>query len=458
MKIDLNKLDLLKAEEIGVTDDQFLPYFIPLQPAGYRSGDVEAMSSYICRQAEIVMEWSHIYGQRLLDNFVTSQSLPACRKNSAEVLRLCNGIGIISSRYIEALINASNGNINAQFLTLRPLQFLCDAIVRGLQKQHMEWCRECWKQDRELGETPYVRLYWLAECTKICVIHDQRLSKYCPACGELKLQFPKFPRQWICDKCGEDLSKPDEKHIPENFTAKDAWVSHAIYRLIDRVYSDELVLDQFIVAKAIRRLIQGSKLSQIEFCHKLNIEPKSIKNMLDPKRRPYFLALLDLCYRLDLPPDQFLLDKDILTSMELWRTLPKPAFISRLNLDHKKKSFIRSELLKLIRDNPKPAIPVTHLAKKYEINPTILQYNFPDQYRELRKRWTQWERDYRRRNQTNRLEHFANAVFSLARHGIYPSERKLRDLELVLPSDLRRTEIKTLLIAFQDVYAHLRFE
>lgn len=457
MKIDLNKLNLLKAEEIGVTDDQFLPYFIPLQPAGYRSGDVEAMSSYICRQAEIVMEWSHIYGQRLLDNFVTSQSLPACRKNSAEVLRLCNSIGVISSRYIEALSNASEGNINAQLLTLHPLRFLCEDNARGLHKQYMEWCPECWRLDREAEESPYVRLYWLVESTKICVIHNHRLSTYCPACGEVKLQFPKFPRQWICDKCGEDLSKPDEKHVPDSFTTKDAWVSNAIYRLIERVYSDELALDQFIVAKAIRRLIYGSKLSLTEFCHKLNIESKSIKNMLDPKRRPYFLAFLDLCYRLDLPPDQFLFDKDILTTTELWRTLPKPAFTSKVNLDHKKKSFIHNELLKLISDNPKPPIRVSHIAKKYEISHSILQYNFPNEYKELRKRWTQWERDYRRRNHTARLEHFVNAVFSLTRHDIYPSERKLRDLELVVPSDLRREDVKCLLRAFQEIYSDLQF-
>ena len=458
MKIDLSKLELLKMEEIDFATSRFLPYFIPLKPSGYRSGDAEAMSSYICRQAEMVMEWSHIYGQRLLDNFVTSQTLPACKKNSAEVLRLCNSIGIISSRYIEALTNASNGNINAQFLTLHPLRSLCENNARGLQKQFMEWCPECWRLDRETGESPYVRLYWLVESTKICIIHNHRLSTYCPACGEVKLQFPKFPRQWICDKCGEDLSKPDEKHVPDSFTTKDAWVSNAIYRLIERVYSDELVLDQFIVAKAIRRLIYGSKLSPIEFCQRLNIEPKSIKNMLDPERRPYFLAVLDLCYRLDLPPAQFLFDKDVLTATELWRTLPKPAFTSKVNLDHKKKSFIRNELLKLISNNPKPPIRVSHIAKKYEITHTILQYNFPNEYKELRKRWTQWERDYRRRNHTARLVHFVSAVFSLTRHDIYPSERKLRDLELVLPSDFRREDIKVLLKAFQDIYSHLRFE
>ncbi len=456
MKIDLNEIELLSLEEIDFIASRF-PYFIPLEPAGYRNGEVEAMSSYLCRQAEMVMEWSHVYSRRLLDYFVSTQTLPTCRKDSAEVLRLCNSIGVIASRYIEALTAASNGKINSQFLTLYPLRYLCEDNARGLQKQHMEWCPECWKEDRESGESPYVRLYWLVESTKICVVHDHRLSTYCPACGDVKLQFPKFPRQWICDKCGEDLSKPDEKHIPDNFTTKDAWVSHAIYRLIERVYSDELVLDQFIVAKAIRRLIQGSKLSQIEFCHKLNIESKSIKNMLDPKRRPYFLALLDLCYRLDIPPDQFLLDKDVLTSAELWRGLQKPAFTSKVNLNHKKKSHIRDELKKILADNPTPPIRVSHLAKKFDISYTCLQYNFPDEYRELRTRWTQWDKNYRKNNHTARLEHFASAVFSLTKHGIYPSERKLRDLELVLPSDLRREDVKCLLKTLQEIYSNLQF-
>ncbi len=456
MKIDLSEIELLKTEEIDFLESRF-PYFIPLNPAGQRSGDVEAMSSYLCRQAEMVLEWSHVYSKRLLDAFVTTQELPACRKDSSEVLRLCNGIGIVSSRYIEALTTASEGKINGQFLTLYPLRFLCEDNARGLQKQYMEWCPDCWKEDRELGESPYVRLYWLVESTKICVIHSRRLSMYCPACGDVKLQFPKFPRQWICDKCGEDLSKPDAKHALENFTSQDVWVSNAIYRLIERIYSDELILDQHIVTKSIGRLLQWSNLSQLDFCHKLNIEPKSIKNMLNPNRKPYFLALLDLCYRMDLPPDQFLLDKDILTSTELWRGLPKPAFTSKVNLNHKKKSYIRDELKKLLVDNPTPPIRVSHLASKFDISYTCLQYNFPEEYRELRKRWTQWERSYRRNNHAVRLECLTIAILSLVKHGIYPSERKLRDLELVLPSDLRREDVKCLLKAFQEIYSDLQY-
>lgn len=456
MKIDLSEIELLKTEEIDFFESRF-PYFIPVKPAGQRSGDVEAMSSYLCRQAETVLEWSHVYSKRLLDAFVTTQELPACRKDSSEVLRLCNGIGIVSSRYIEALTTASEGKINGQFLTLYPLRFLCEDNARGLQKQYMEWCPDCWKEDRELGESPYVRLYWLVESTKICVIHNRRLSMYCPACGDVKLQFPKFPRQWICDKCGEDLSKPDANHVLENFTSQDVWVSNAIYRLIERIYSDELILDQHIVAKSIGRLLQWSNLSQLDFCHKLNVEPKSIKNMLSPNRKPYFLALLDLCYRMDLPPDQFLLDKDILTSTELWRGLPKPAFTSKVNLNHKKKSYIRDELKKLLADNPTPPIRVSHLASKFDISYTCLQYNFPDEYRELRSRWTKWDKNYRKNNHTARLEHFASAIFSLARHGIYPSERRLRDLELVLPSDLRREDVKCLLRAFQEIYSDFQF-
>lgn len=456
MKIDLNEIGLLDIEEIDFVQGRF-PYFIPLKPAGLQSGDIEAMSSYLCRQAEMAMEWSHTYGQRLLDNFVTTQDLPVCKKSSAEGLRLCNSIGIVASRYIEALTIASDGKINAEFLTLYPLRFLCEHNARGLLKLYLEWCPECWNEDRESGGSPYVRLYWLVESTKICVIHERRLSMYCPACGEIKLQYPKFPRQWVCDKCGEDLSKPDKKHSSENFTAQDSWISHAIYRLIERINSNGLILDRYIVSHALRRLLQSSKLSQLDFCHKLNIKPKSIQNMLDAKHRPYFLAVLDLCYRMDLPPDQFLLDKDFLTSPELWRGLDKPAFVTRINLPLKQKIRIRTELCKIIIDDPKPPIRVSHIAAKFDVTYTRLQYNFPDEYRELRRRWTLWERNNRTNSHTTRLEHFVTAVFSLARHGIYPSERKLRDLELVLPSDLRREDIKLILKALQEVYSDLQF-
>lgn len=455
MKICLSKKDLLPLTKIDYEERDYPP-FIPLHPAGYRSGHVESMSSYLCRQAEMAMEWSHLYSQKLVERTVTDQNLPSCTKHSTDVIRTCNGIGIIASRFIEAVTKATSGEVNGKFLTLHPLKFLSDTTARGLQKQHLAWCPECWKEDTAAGKVPYVRLYWLVECTKICVVHDQKLSTYCPSCGEVKQQYPKFPRQWICDKCGENLSKPDENHVHDNFSSEDAWISHAIFALIDRVYSNEYELGSHLAAKAIRRLLSWSKLSEIEISERLNIDPKSIRNMMNPNRRPYFLALIGLCYRLDIPPDQFLLDKDILTFVEQWRCLPKPIYNSRITLTHKERSTILSELKKILAENPNPPVRVSHLGAKFGVTYTSLQYSFPEEYRELRKRRTAWEKEFRRRNHTARLENLADAVFGLVRAGVYPSQRKLRDLGLVLPSDLRREDAKQLLEVLQEIYADLQ--
>jgi len=69
---------------------------------------------------------------------------------------------------------------------------------------------------------------------------------------------------------------------------------------------------------------------------------------------------------------------------------------------------------------------------------------------------TAWDRKQRRCSNTERLQNISDAVFSLVRHGIYPSERKLRDLGYVIPSDLRRDDVKHLLSTLQEIYRELK--
>jgi len=48
-----------------------------------------------------------------------------------------------------------------------------------------------------------------------------------------------------------------------------------------------------------------------------------------------------------------------------------------------------------------------------------------------------------------------NAVINLVEKDIYPSDRQLRDRNLVKPSDLRREELLPILRELQSAYSHL---
>jgi len=454
MRIDFEKLSPLPGLYISRPKMSF-PYFLPLVPCGLGTGSVEALSSYLCRQAEVIMEMSHPYGRRLLSMYADPRSLPKTQKFPAKGLHNCNGIGKVAARYVAATNTASTGSVDAYYLTLQPLSHLCDHYARGLHRQYLAWCDECWRADVEVERTPYVRMYWLLQATKICVFHNRRLSEYCPACGEIQLQYPFYPRQWLCDKCGFELYRNENDSADENFSTEQGWASHSIFRLIERVYSDRIKLEEQSVARALDRVISTAKLSPAEFSIRLNVDPKMISRLLSGQASPFFPALLDLCFRMDIPVDQFLLDRDVLTSPEIWRDFAKPVFHAGSRIPEKQKESIHKKLRRLLLENSLPPPRVSHLAAEFGISFTALSLTFPKEYRQLRSRYQKWEKKQRNISHADRLQNMTDAAFSLIRHGIYPSDRKLRDLKLVTPSDLRRDDVLTILRAIQAVYSDL---
>lgn len=121
-----------------------------------------------------------------------------------------------------------------------------------------------------------------------------------------------------------------------------------------------------------------------------------------------------------------------------------------------KKQELRAALHQALEDNPKPPISISQLARRFGVSYSSINFNFPDEYHTLRKRFVEWEKCHRRSVQTDRLQNLTDNVFSLVRKGIYPSDRKLRDLSYVTPSDLRRNDIIATLRTLQDIYAELR--
>ncbi|MFT6653310.1 MAG: ribosomal protein L20A (L18A) [Marinomonas primoryensis] len=174
--------------------------------------------------------------------------------------------------------------------------------------------------------------------------------------------------------------------------------------------------------------------------------------LIDETRRPYFPAFMDMCYRLDIPPDQFLFDRDNLTAIEQWKTHPHIGYVSMAKLSPGKKQKIYEDLKKALKSKSGPPARVSHIASKHGIRFSTIRYNFPTEYKELTQRRSAWERKFRQESHQTRIENLTTGIYSLARQGIYPSERKLRDLGYVIPSDLQREDIKLLLSIFQDIY------
>ena len=430
----------------------------PLDPIGLGTGEVEAMSSYLCRLSEDSMEMLVNYSEKILKHADALEGIEVNRKYSTETLRPCNGIGKIAKRCIHAMNLITKSKIDTTYLTSMPLRWLSTTNARGLMKENRVWCTQCWNEDRIRGYRPYLRLAWLFQHSKVCTVHGSRLSEYCPACGDPQIQTPRLPRHWVCDTCGSDLCLPDATYAAENFSQKDEWVSHTIFCFIERIQKERLVIYQDSLQKALKRFLATHGLTTEQLAERLNVDDRILGRLVDKPARPLFPVVLDFCYRIDVPVDQFLFDRDNLTASEMWRNEATEQFFYSRRLTPPQKKRLAKELRSIVKENPMPPIRPSHFARKHNTTFSALNYNYPKEYELLRKRYTHWEKNSRRLGHLERVESLTEGVFGLVRQGIYPSDRRLRDLKLVLPSDLRREDVKVLLRTFQEIYSNLNVD
>jgi len=451
-KISLKDIDpaqaiFLKEEKVAY------PYLMPMQPYGLMTGEIEALTSYIMRLAEKYGEWPRPFMTRMFDLYLPKELHPKNKTNPVKGLHSINGTGVWVDRYATALSVGTNGEVDAFSLTLKPLQYLADKRIRGFLKNRLEWCPHCWLEDQEQGRMPYVRLYWLIQQTKVCTKHMTRLQQECPRCHEKQNLYCYIPRQWVCVGCGHSLHKNYKaRKEDEAFTPDEQWGAFALYKLVERVNANTFEVTSETVSKSLSRFLQSQKKTVGELAERLNVEVTSIERMLRPAGHPFFPALLDMCYRLDIPIDQFLFDQDLLTSPSNWRVLSRPRFVASSNVDAKKKKAVYRTLRKTIDKNENPPPKISDIARKHNIDYNVIQYNFPLEYAEIKRRYAKWDKEVRKNKVHDRIDRLVRGITELGRNNVYPSNRKLRDLGYLQPHDLRRDDVICILKAFQEVY------
>lgn len=454
MEINLDKIEAAPAGR-PLKSEYTYPYILPLPILGFGTGDIEALSSYICRQAESISESAHPYTTRMQLSILSkeneNQSVPS---SSYKDYYACNGKGKLQERFSQAITQSTNGAIKAELMTLKPFEFLTDRLSHGLIRDKMHWCPECWKEDLENDRQPYLRLYWTLQQTHICVKHKRRLLNQCPTCGAEQHQFPTFPRQHICDRCGHNLYETTRKQesLAESFTSEESWFSNAVYRLIKKFSSGHHHVSTKTVSRAFKRILNTTNLDVQEFAKKVHLTPRVVNGILDQSRRLYFPSFLDMCYRMDIPPDQFLFERDNLTDTENWRTHTQTEFVHMKKLSPRKLRVIYEEIEKALNSNIQPPPRLTHIASKHGTLASTVRYNFPKEAKALSKKYREWELKTKKDSYQALFERVTEGIFSLVRIGVYPSERKLKDLGYVKKNDLFREDVRHLLNTYQEIY------
>lgn len=88
-----------------------------------------------------------------------------------------------------------------------------------------------------------------------------------------------------------------------------------------------------------------------------------LRSWVTKERTPVITPFMDLCYRLSIPLDSFLLDFFELTECSEWRMLQKQKYLKRNDMSAERLKQISEALDLLIRTNPETATSVSKCAR-----------------------------------------------------------------------------------------------
>jgi hypothetical protein len=181
-------------------------YSIP--PIGLGTGDVEGLTSYVCRLAE-----AHLVSPT---NLLRYQIEPVAHngRRSAKSVNLQShpsGDNRVAARYVVALEyltmqpNLAELTFSSWLMGKRPIgNILTSMFVDrpiSMFKNHREWCSECFQDWQDKDQVVYEPLLWSLSLVGICPRHDRWLERVCPHCSKIQPIFAAKTRVGRCSYC-----------------------------------------------------------------------------------------------------------------------------------------------------------------------------------------------------------------------------------------------------------------
>lgn len=193
--------------EIPPIPPRSILYSIP--PIGTGTGDVEGLTSYICRLAE-----AHCVSPT---NLLRYQIEPAAGNGRVKTAKSVNlqshpsGDNGVAVRYVKALEyltmqpNLSELILSIRLMGKRPIGNVLTSLFVdrpiSMLKTCREWCPDCLQEWQNSDREIYEPLLWSLSLVAICPHHDRWLEKGCPHCAETQPIFAAHTRVGHCSHC-----------------------------------------------------------------------------------------------------------------------------------------------------------------------------------------------------------------------------------------------------------------
>ncbi len=349
----------------------------PVVPTGFETGDVEAMSSYVCGLSLAhSLKPSDVMANLVLPRTTLNQDWTTSRRMFAHIV---NGLGAYAEGVVGA-IESLTQQTHLSTLTAIPWRGFLNPRGNFLLKGVRQWCHHCYLEREEAGLRVSDSLYWYFSPVKICAEHRTPLRSTCPKCSAQQPFFPRLPFLDLCDACGNQLSAAYGENIAHADTTGAAnWTARCMRDLVARSFEESEPRACEWQGKLVR-------LSQTHFEGKmylmedaLGVRRGQLRHWIHVGSKPSLELIADLCFRLDIPIGRFVFDSDELSDPTFWRRPDATDFrhvVARLSGEEART--IRQYLIGLAANQERSPIDLKAVAKLFGVSVSLLKSRFPE--------------------------------------------------------------------------------
>lgn len=385
-----------------------------LMPAG--SGWMsEGLASYATRLAK-----AHCVGTSLLLNKVVNKGV----KVTTTTLHSMNGMGHYAEHYSDRIAQLT-GVDAVHGLTLRCIRDGFDAGAKGLIRPTRAWCPTCQEEMRNQG-TVYDPLLWSIQCVDWCPKHNKGLAHKCAACERSQPFISDLPDLYHCRWCQTPLSRSDVEGSSTRDRDPRIWYAEAVGELVQKISAAPNDRVATRIPEMIGRFADYHFQGNVKaLAMAIGLDPDRLRSWKRGRYRPRFDLVIDVCYRLNKSPWEFIQDTGVLTHPDDWRLCARPTarqVRKRTDEDHKR---AQEYLEKIIAESPTPLPSVTAICEELNCAPGYLNYRFPEQKLLLSALSKQSSAEQSAQAHEAKKDRILSVIQQLWQEGIYPSYNAL---------------------------------
>ncbi|MFK9090106.1 TniQ family protein [Bacillus salipaludis] len=404
-----------------------------LRPIRLNTKEVESLSSYLTRLAEIHC----ITVGTLLDFILQNSFVPADPRRKYIISSKINGINNNIDLFINAIENLT-GQTNLADLTLLRYKNIFSNV--NLLKNTKTWCSACLDEMRNNNHSIYEKLVWNVNHFNVCPIHLVELESICPDCkSEQKIVNYKGGNGY-CQQCGSWLGNFVEKCTTISENDERVYHSQQISYLFTNLNMSVTSKEKLIMylEEVDEKLLKISRNK--EKCNEIFGIARNTFNRFLAGSSVQLIFLVKLCLLVGIE-----LQDVIFNSIEIKNKLPE--LFRNNNLKNKKvekrkvgKTYIfnklktrlniekiKMELVSIINSINQEPISIRKICVKLNVSqPTLMRY-FPDLLEEIKRRNKKVSKEQKSDILNTRKELVISTITTLYSKGIYPSSRRVED-------------------------------